>query len=79
MKFPNKVTSFNQSVLSKLVPIIQILQEKDYTVYTLYNSLKVKMTVNEYIDALDCLYALGVVTLNKGVLHYVNRNSIWCF
>ena len=76
MKFPNKVTSFNQSVLSKLVPIIQILQEKDYTVYTLYNSLKVKMTVNEYIDALDCLYALVVVTLNKGVLHYVNRNSI---
>ncbi len=76
MKFPNKVTSFNQSVLSKLVPIIQILQEKDYTVYTLYNSLKVKMTVNEYIDALDCLYALGVVKLNKGVLHYVNRNSI---
>ena len=66
MKFPNKVTPFNQSVLSKFVPIIQILQEKDYTVYTLYNSLKVKMTVNEYIDALDCLYALGVVTLNKG-------------
>ena len=58
MKFPNKVTPFNQSVLSKFVPIIQILQEKDYTVYTLYNSLKVKMTVNEYIDALDCLYAL---------------------
>lgn len=76
MKFPNKVTPFNQSVLSKFVPIIQILQEKDYTVYTLYNSLKVKMTVNEYIDALDCLYALGVVTLNNGVLHYVNRNSI---
>ncbi len=76
MKFPNKVTPFNQSVLSKFVPIIQILQEKDYTVYTLYNSLKVKMTVNEYIVALDCLYALGVVTLNKGVLHYVNRNSI---
>ena len=76
MKFPNKVTPFNQSVLSKFVPIIQILQEKDYTVYTLYNSLKVKMTVNEYIDALDCLYALGVFTLNKGVLHYVNRNSI---
>lgn len=76
MKFPNKVTPFNQSVLSKFVPIIQILQEKDYTVYTLYNSLKVKMTVNEYIDALDCLYALGVVTLNKVVLHYVNRNSI---
>ena len=76
MKFPNKVTPFNQSVLSKFVPIIQIFQEKDYTVYTLYNSLKVKMTVNEYIDALDCLYALGVVTLNKGVLHYVNRNSI---
>lgn len=76
MKFPNKVTPFNQSVLSKFVPIIQILQEKDYTVYTLYNSLKVKMTVNEYIDALDCLYALGVVTLNKGVLHYVNKNSI---
>lgn len=76
MKFPNKVTPFNQSVLSKLVPIIQILQEKDYTVYTLYNSLPVKMTVNEYIDALDCLYALEVVTLNKEVLHYVNRNTI---
>ena len=79
MKFPNKVTPFNQSVLSKLVPIIQILQEKDYTVYTLYNSLPVKMTISEYIAALDCLYALGVFTLNKEVLHYVNRNSIWRF
>ena len=76
MKFPNKVTPFNQSVLSKLVPIIQFLQEKDYTVYTLYNSLPVKMTISEYIDALDCLYALGVGALNKEVLHYVNRNSI---
>ena len=76
MKFPNKVTPYNKSILPKLPILLTFLREKDYTVTTLYDNVKEKMSVNEYIDALDCLYALGNITMNKEVLHYVERNTI---
>lgn len=76
MKFPNKITPYNKSVLPKLPPILKLLKDKDYTVTTLYESLSGKMTINEYIDALDCLYALGKISMQKEVLHYVEGNTI---
>lgn len=34
------------------------------------------MSINEYIDALDCLFAIGKIKINKEVLHYVERDTI---
>ena len=51
-----------------------MLSEKDYTVSVLFDSVSKEMTVTEYIDALDCLYALGTINFSKGVLHYVKGN-----
>ena len=76
MRLPNKVTSYKKSIFPKLPVILNFLKIKDYTVTTLYENIKEQMTVNEYIDALDCLYALGSVTMHKEVLHYVERNTI---
>ena len=76
MKFPNKVTTYKKSILPKLPPILKLISAKDYTVTTLYESVSDKMTINEYIDALDCLYALGKITMEKEVLHYAERNTI---
>lgn len=74
MKLPNKVTSYRKSILYKLPPILKLLKEKDYTVNTLFDSLQNKMTISEYIEALDCLFVLGQIIINKEVLHYVERN-----
>lgn len=74
MRFPNKVTNYKKSVLSKFSIILNLLSEKDYTVSVLFDSVSKEMTVTEYIDALDCLYALGTINFSKGVLHYVKGN-----
>ena len=74
MRFPNKVTNYKKSVLSKFSIILNLLSEKDYTVSVLFDSVSKEMTVTEYIDALDCLYALGTINFSKEVLHYVKGN-----
>ena len=74
MRFPNKVTNYKKSVLSKLPIILDLLSQKDYTVSVLFDAVSKDMTVTEYIDALDCLFALGTINHSKGVLHYVKGN-----
>lgn len=73
MKFPNKIYSFSESVLSKLVPLIEILMESDETVTSLYQKSKKHFnSIQDYIDALDCLYALNKIVLSENKeLHYV--------
>lgn len=71
MKFPNKVTPYKNSILHKLPLLLGFLKEKDYTISSLYEKLNGKITAREYIDALDCLFILGKISLNKEVLHYV--------
>lgn len=76
MRLPNKVTSYTQSIIPKALKLASILNEKDYTVTSIYEKVEKQMSINEFIDALDCLFALGQITLHKEVLHYVERNTI---
>lgn len=76
MRLPNKVTSYTQSIIPKALKLASILKEKDYTVTSIYEKVEKQMSINEFIDALDCLFALGQITLYKEVLHYVERNAI---
>lgn len=76
MKFPNKVTSFKESTLSKFPIILKHLKVKDYTVLSLFNAVRKKMTIKEYIDALDCLFVLDKIVLKEEIIHYVDRNIL---
>lgn len=74
MRFPNKITSYNESILSKFYPILQLLSQQDISPYNLYSyTRKSFSSVCEYIDALDCLFSMGKISLieEKGLLHYV--------
>ena len=74
MKFPNKVTSYKDSVLSKLIPILDLLVLKNMQVFQLYyETKKYYNTYSDFIDALDCLFALGKIEylVKEEVLHYV--------
>ncbi len=73
MRLPNKVTSYNESVLSKLPIILDKLCYRDMLPYDLYREVKESFVgVSEYIDALDCLFALNVLKVNyeSGEMHY---------
>ncbi len=73
MKLPNKIFSYSQSVLSKFIPIIESLKISDETVVSLYEKTQRYFdNIEDYIDTLDCLYALNKIILSeKGELHYV--------
>lgn len=73
MKLPNKIYSYSESTLSKLIPIIKILKQADNSVIDLYHKSKKHFeNIEDYIDTLDCLYALNKITVTENeALHYV--------
>lgn len=72
MRFPNKVISFKESILSKFAPILKLLKVRDYDVISLYHEFEKRMTATEFINTLDCLFTLNKITLKNGVIHYVD-------
>lgn len=74
MKLPNKVTSYSESTLSRLAPILTTLSMGDKTVIEVYQYTHLQyQSLEEYIDALDCLFALGKIEYieESRVLHFV--------
>lgn len=74
MKFPSKITSYKESIISKLVLLARELQKSDMTLIALYNKTRHSFDdLTEYIDAVDCLFAINKIDYlsDKGVLHYV--------
>lgn len=74
MKLPSKITSYKECVLSKFTPILNILENEDVAILPLYSATKKQFTdIEEFMDTLDCLFALGKIVLNeeRGVIHYV--------
>lgn len=72
MKFPNKVTPYKESIISKFPKALSKLEERDMTPRELYKSMKRNVTdVQELMDILDCLYALNKIEMNGEVIHYV--------
>lgn len=74
MKFPSKVTPYKSSILAKFPVVLSCLENKDMKPDELYKEIKSKVIdVGEFLEILDCLYALGKVELLEegGLLHYV--------
>lgn len=74
MRLPNKVTSYQESVLSKLIVLLDVLCNKDTSLIGLYSDTKQSFSdISEFIDTVDVLFALNKLEYNEelGVLHYV--------
>lgn len=74
MLLPNKLISYDQSILPKLPIILKELKDSPISVHELYKRVIKKMSgVSEFIDVLDCLYALGKIEFDEKeeVLRYV--------
>lgn len=74
MKLPNKVTSYQESVLSKLNVLLDVLNVGDLALIELYFNTKQHFSdMLEFIDTIDCLFTLNKLEYNEEleVLHYV--------
>ena len=73
MKLPNKIISYKESVLSRFTLVLSVLSDNPMNVYDLFELTKDSFTdVEEFMDTLECLYALKKVTFDdeSGVLFY---------
>ncbi len=79
MRLPSKIISYSSSSLSKFSLILSLLESADQTPGELYYKVRKSFdSISEFYEALDGLYALGVIELimPKGVLHYVGRDLL---
>lgn len=79
MKLPSKITSYDESVISKFPPILSTLQNADTGAFDLYKvTMKHFIDVEEFLDTLDCLFALQKIRYDKEreVLCYVTRDLL---
>lgn len=74
MRLPNKVTSYQESILSKLVVLLDVLCNGDVSLIELYSGTQQHFSdISEFIDAIDVLFALNKLEYDQEleVLHYV--------
>jgi hypothetical protein len=75
MRFPSKYTSYKSSIIALFPMFLEELESRDVTVKELYKKTKSKVqNVQEFIETLDCLYALGSIVIYQGVIHYVKAD-----
>lgn len=66
MKLPNKITSYKESILSKLPIILNELRDNQVSINDIYIKNERKFeSIDQFIDALDCLYALGKIQYDE--------------
>lgn len=66
MKLPNKITSYKESILSKLPIILNELRDNQVSIKDIYMKNERKFeSIDQFIDALDCLYALGKIQYDE--------------
>ena len=73
MKMPRKVTPYKESIIAKFPVILTILEKEDLSPTELYGKVrksKIK-DITEFVEVLECLYAMNKIELRKEVLHYV--------
>lgn len=74
MRLQNKVTSYQESILSKLVVLLDVLCNGDVSLIELYSGTQQHFSdISEFIDAIDVLFALNKLEYDQEleVLHYV--------
>lgn len=70
MNFPDKVTCYGDSILAAFPIVLSALQKRSLSVSELYKKVG-KMNVADFMEVLDCLYAMGKIEMKKGMVSYV--------
>ena len=73
MKMPNKVTPYKESSIAKFPVILAFLEKEDMTPSELFSRVKKDkiQNIDEFVEIIDCLYAMHKIEIDGEVLHYV--------
>jgi hypothetical protein len=76
VKLPSKITSYSESSISKFPYVLKAVREGEKTPLELYSEAKKEhISIAEFMEVLDGLYALRRIDLNEeGKLYYVERD-----
>lgn len=73
MLFPSKFTSYEESIINKMIFILELKERKIVNINLLYKELEKKFeNIDEFIFALDGLFALGYIDIEEEDLKYVS-------
>ena len=74
MKFPCKVTPYKESSIARFPIILKLLEKSDMSPIEMYSSVKKSKIkdIVEFVDILDCLFAMGKIEVRGELLHYVD-------
>lgn len=72
MKMPNKVTPYKESSIAKFPVVLALLEKEDMTPSELFSKVKKNKihNIDEFVEIIDCLYAMHKIEINGEVLHY---------
>lgn len=73
MKMPNKVTPYKESSIAKFPVVLALLEKEDMTPSELFSKVKKNkiQNIDEFVEIIDCLYAMHKIEIDGEVLHYV--------
>lgn len=74
MKFPSKVTPYKESSIARFPIILKLLEKSDMSPIEMYSSVKKSKIkdIVEFVNILDCLFAMGKIEVRGELLHYVD-------
>ena len=79
MKLPNKIYMYKQSVIYDMVLILKLMSKKPtLSIYELYQQVKDKILMPDFLDTVCCLYAIDKIEYNNETksICYVETNQM---
>lgn len=77
MIYPNKNIRFEESIIYKMISVLELQEKALINIHELYNQTKAKFkNTDEFIISLDVLYALDMINVDFETenIEYVKRN-----
>jgi len=79
MIYPNKNIRIEDSIIYKMMAVLEIQNESEMNIHDLYSKIKNKFSnTDEFILSLDVLYVLDMIEVdfNTETIKYANRNIL---
>ena len=79
MIYPNKHIRIQDSIIYKMVSILEVQNDSEINIHELYAKVKNKFSnTDEFILSLDVLYVLDMIEVdsNTETIKYANRNKL---
>lgn len=70
MKYPSKLYSVGESVVGKMAMLIELIPDDGIGIDDLFAKAVKKMDINDFIDALTCMYYINTIELSKENIVY---------